>query len=149
MKKQTKQIYMSLRSLILLVLFWFISFLSSKSVRFKTSMTHLKPLWMKRKPKKNKTKTSNASGFGAPAVLIFFFLTLKQTRPWYYLQQANVMCTASPKSWCRLPCLTSIQMRLQFHGPGMLNYAEFKTFPAQDINVADPTVLMWIVLIWD
>lgn len=52
---------------------------------------------MKRKPKKNKTKTSNASGFGAPAVLIFF-ITLKQTHPWYYLQQANVMCTASPKS---------------------------------------------------
>lgn len=52
---------------------------------------------MKRKPKKNKTKTSTASGFGAPAVLIFF-ITLKQTHPWYYLQQANVMCMASPKS---------------------------------------------------
>lgn len=47
---------------------------------------------MKRKPKKNKTKTSNASGFGAPDVLIFY-ITLKQTRPWYHLQQANVKCT--------------------------------------------------------
>lgn len=46
---------------------------------------------MKRKPKKNKTKTSNASRFGAPDVLIFF-ITVKQTRPGYYLQQANVKC---------------------------------------------------------